>query len=86
MVRVDPRPTGACGPTDGAPAMIAAYTLLTERPTGRVERSCSSKAPYGSRREARSRVRHGRHQDGTLHPYHCAFCGAWHLGHTARRR
>ena len=66
--------------------MITAYALLTERPRSRVERSCSSKVPFDSRREAVSRVRHGRHQDGTLHPYHCAFCGAWHLGHRFRRR
>ncbi len=65
--------------------MIVAYTQFTERPADRVERSCTSKIPYASRREARSRVRHGRHQDGTLRAYHCQFCGAWHLGHTPRR-
>jgi hypothetical protein len=64
--------------------MIVAYTQFIERPTGRVERSCTSKVPYMSRREARSRVRHGRNQDGTLRPYRCPFCGAWHLGHKPR--
>jgi hypothetical protein len=48
--------------------VITACTLLVERPTGRVERSCTSKAPFGSRREARSRIRHGHGQDGTLRP------------------
>jgi hypothetical protein len=68
-----------------APAVITAYTLLVERPTDRIGRSCSSKIPYASRRDARARVRGGRHQDGTLRPYHCQFCDAWHLGHTRRR-
>jgi hypothetical protein len=71
---------------DGVPAMITAYTNLIERPTDRVERSCSSKSAFGSRRAARSHVSHGRHQDGTLRAYRCAFCGAWHLGHRPRRR
>ena len=64
---------------------ITAYTLLVERPTNRIERSCSSKIPYASRREARARVRDGRNQDGTLRPYHCQFCDLWHLGHSRRR-
>jgi hypothetical protein len=66
--------------------LITAYTLLVERPIGREERSCASKVPFSSRREARSRVRHGHGQDGTLRPYHCQFCGEWHLGHRPRRR
>jgi hypothetical protein len=64
---------------------MTAYTFLVERPTDRFERSCASKARYGSRRDARSRVRNSRNQDGTLKPYHCQFCDGWHLGHTPRR-
>ena len=81
---MDPRSTGIEDRPE-APAVITAYTLLTERPMNRLERSCSSKTPFASRREARSRVSGGRNQDGTLKPYHCEFCGAWHLGHTPRR-
>jgi hypothetical protein len=65
--------------------MIDAYTQLIERPIDRVQRSCISKTAFASRREARSRVSHGRHQDGTLRAYHCRFCDAWHLGHRRRR-
>ena len=83
-VYVDPRSTGTVDRPE-APAVITAYTLLVERPTDRVERSCSSKIPYASRRDARARVRGGRHEDGTLRPYHCQFCDAWHLGHAPRR-
>jgi len=68
---------------DGQPP--TAYTLLVEPPSDRVGRSCSSKIAYGSRREARARVRDGRNQDGTLRPYRCQFCGLWHLGHPRRR-
>lgn len=81
---MDPRSTGIVDRPE-PPAVITAYTLLIERPTNRVERSCSSKVPYASRRDARARVRGGRHQDGTLRPYHCQSCDAWHLGHSRRR-
>jgi len=46
-----------------------------------MERGCTSKARFLSRREARSMGRHGRHQDGSLRPYHCRFRDWWHLGH-----
>lgn len=61
--------------------MLADYRALIERPRSPIERGCTSKVPYDSRREARARSRNGRHQDGSLQPYHCQHCGAWHLGH-----
>ena len=64
--------------------MLADYRALIERPLSPIERACTSKVGYGSRREARTRARHGRHQDGTLRPYHCGNCGEWHLGHRRR--
>ena len=76
---MDPRSTGIVDRPE-APAMITAYTLLVERPVDRIGRSCSSKILSASRREARARVRGGRHQDGTLRPYHCQLCDQWHLG------
>ena len=66
--------------------MIAAYRDLIERSSDPIERSCSSKTPFTTRREATQRLRHGRSQDGTLRPYHCGHCGEWHLGHRPRRR
>lgn len=83
-VALDLRSTGIVDRSE-APAVITAYTVLVERPTNRVERSCSSKIPYATRREARARVRGGRNQDGTLRPYRCQFCDEWHLGHGRRR-
>lgn len=64
--------------------MLAEYRLFIERPISPIERGCTSKTGYASRREARMRSRHGRHQDGSLTAYHCAFCGLWHLGHRKR--
>jgi hypothetical protein len=64
--------------------MLAAYRALIERPLSPIERGCTSKVGYSSRREARTRSRHGRHQDGTLQPYRCGNCGDWHLGHRRR--
>ena len=61
--------------------MHAAYRTLTERPRSPIERGCTSKISFTSRREARTRSRHGRHMDGSLQPYRCVTCGAWHLGH-----
>jgi hypothetical protein len=49
-------------------------------------RACGSKAAYLSRGEARQRVRNGRHIDGAMKPYHCRYCGMWHLGHRRRPR
>lgn len=71
---------------EGRSIVITAYREYVERPLPYAERACTSKLAYASRREASSRVRHGRHQDGTLHPYRCGFCGGWHLGHRIRRR
>ena len=64
--------------------MQVAYRDLIDRRIPLVERGCTSKAAYDSRREAKNRARHGRHMDGSLRPYHCDHCGAWHLGHRRR--
>jgi hypothetical protein len=49
------------------------------------ERACESKAVYISRAHARSSVRSGRRQGGSLSPYRCRFCTMWHLGHRRHR-
>ena len=59
---------------------------LVNRQLPRLERSCLTKARFVSRDEARALARHGRHRDGQLSPYHCLYCGLWHLGHRRRRR
>ncbi|MFL5674937.1 MAG: hypothetical protein ACJ779_08025 [Chloroflexota bacterium] len=61
--------------------MLADYRSFIERPTSPLERGCTTKVAYTSRREARTRSRHGRHADGSLQAYHCRYCGGWHLGH-----
>jgi hypothetical protein len=61
--------------------MLADYRMFIDRDLPLIERGCTSKVAFESRRAARSRSRHGRHQDGSLAPYHCRYCGAWHLGH-----
>jgi len=61
------------------------YRLFINRDLPRIERGCTSKALFIRRREARSMGRHGRSQDGALRPYHCGWCGGWHLGHRPRR-
>jgi hypothetical protein len=57
------------------------YRQFINRDLPLLERGCTSKAAFGSRREARSLVRHVRRSDGQLHPYRCQNCGSWHLGH-----
>ena len=64
--------------------MLVDYRLFIGRASSPIERGCTSKITYSSRREARSTSRHGRHQDGSLAPYRCAHCGDWHLGHRRR--
>jgi hypothetical protein len=61
--------------------MQVAYRDLIDRRLPLVERSCTSKAAFVSRREASSLARHGRHSDGAMKPYHCRVCDFWHLGH-----
>jgi hypothetical protein len=61
--------------------VIAEYRHYINRDLPLVERACTSKAGYDSRREASNRVRHGSHSDGSLAPYHCRWCERWHLGH-----
>ncbi|MBI3752100.1 MAG: hypothetical protein HY263_10665 [Chloroflexi bacterium] len=64
--------------------MIADYRQLINRDLPLVERGCSSKAAYGTRGEARSLSRRGRHIGGRLAAYRCRWCGLWHLGHAHR--
>jgi len=65
--------------------VIANYRQFINRDLALIERGCTSKAAFVSRREARSWVRNGRRSDGSLGPYHCGVCGKWHLGHRRRR-
>jgi hypothetical protein len=65
---------------------LLAYRRLINRELPRLERSCTSKALFISRREAVSSTRGGHRGDGALHPYHCGHCGSWHLGHPRRVR
>ena len=65
---------------------LLAYRQFINRELPRVERSCTSKAMFVSRREAANLGRHGRGTDGAMKPYHCSTCGAWHLGHRRRMR
>ena len=60
---------------------LDAYHDLINRDLPLVDRGCTSKSVFVSRREARSSAKHGRSQDGTLHPYRCRYCAGWHLGH-----
>jgi hypothetical protein len=57
------------------------YRRFINRDLPLLERGCTSKAAFESRREARSLARQGRRSDGRSHPYHCRTCGSWHLGH-----
>lgn len=65
--------------------MAVDYRQFINRDLPRIERGCTSKVVFDSRREARSWVRHGRRSDGTTAPYHCGACGSWHVGHRRRR-
>lgn len=45
------------------------------------ETSCAGKHQHRNRAKAIKRlVRMGRHHR-FMQPYHCAFCGQWHIGH-----
>ncbi|HUG48948.1 MAG TPA: hypothetical protein VMP67_11125 [Candidatus Limnocylindria bacterium] len=63
---------------------------LVNRNLPPVERACLSKARFLSRREAGALARQGRltarDVGGQLAPYHCLYCGWWHLGHRLRRQ
>src|SRR5438067_6541720 len=48
---------------------VLAYRQLINRDLPKVERSCTSKAMFISRREAVSSTRRGHRGDGALHPY-----------------
>jgi hypothetical protein len=46
------------------------------------QRSCRGKVRLSSRVEARSAARDlVRRSGGSIQPYHCGFCGGWHVGH-----
>jgi hypothetical protein len=65
--------------------MTVDYHQFINRNLPLVERGCTSKAMFVSRGEARALVRHSRHTDGQVKPYHCGHCDGWHLGHRRRR-
>lgn len=60
---------------------VNSYLDLINRDLPLIDRGCTSKSVFVSRREARAMGRHGRSQDGALRPYHCQHCDGWHLGH-----
>jgi hypothetical protein len=62
------------------------YRTLINRDLPAVERGCTSKSPFTSRREATHVARHGRHASGQLEAYHCRWCDLWHLGPGRRNR
>jgi len=64
--------------------LTADYRNFINRDLPLVERGCTSKAAFLSRREARSLSRYSRRADGQVKPYHCANCDLWHLGHRRR--
>jgi hypothetical protein len=51
--------------------------------TAREYRSCASKIPNVSRREAKqiARLSATRCGGGSLNAYRCGYCGLWHVGH-----
>jgi len=58
------------------------YRRFINRDLPWVERSCTSKAPFRSRSEARSYIRSGFLTAGSsLRAYRCPFEDHWHLGH-----
>jgi hypothetical protein len=65
--------------------MALEYRQFINRDLPLVERSCTSKARFLSRLEARALMRSGRRFDGQCKPYHCRHCDGWHLGHPRRR-
>lgn len=67
------------------PAMSVDYRQFIDRDLPLIERGCTSKVLFLSRREARAWVRAGRRSDGRLDPYHCRYCDGWHVGHRHRR-
>jgi hypothetical protein len=56
--------------------------------TARELRSCASKVPHVSRREAKqvARLTTTRCGGGTVASYHCEYCGLWHVGHGRKVR
>jgi hypothetical protein len=64
--------------------MLGEYRTLINRDLPLIERGCTSKATFFSRREARSVSRSGWVGRGQLKPYHCPNCKQWHLGHPRR--
>ncbi|HEY8868203.1 MAG TPA: hypothetical protein VIM30_02290 [Candidatus Limnocylindrales bacterium] len=63
--------------------MTTDYRQFINRDLPLVERGCTSKISFESRREAKSVSRRGG--DGRLRPYHCGNCESWHLGHARQR-
>jgi hypothetical protein len=63
-----------------------AYRSFINRDLPLLDRGCTSKAVFVSRREARSLANHGRRMGPGLLPYRCRYCTGWHLGHWRRPR
>ena len=71
--------------------MVAGVVIVSPGRAGTVswfeQRSCLQKVAYVSRGEARNAAHavEGCH-GGRLKPYHCRFCGGWHVGHPMVKR
>jgi hypothetical protein len=44
-------------------------------------KQCVGKIRHASADAAHAANRHTRGRFGVMRPYHCTFCGGWHVGH-----
>jgi len=64
---------------------LVSYRQFINRELPPLDRGCTSKAVFVSRREAQTSTRRNVRSDGSLRPYHCRHCDGWHMGHPRRR-
>jgi hypothetical protein len=78
--------------TDGETAEMVAGVVVVSAAQERAatwfeQRSCRCKVRFEGRWSARAAAGElVRRQGGTIGPYHCRFCGGWHVGHPMARR
>lgn len=85
-----PMPKRACDPQSGkghtmtAPVRRSRFSDEMHR-----QRGCVGKKRYGDQATAQAKVdamrAKFRNIDKTLAPYHCRFCGLWHLGRSKKK-
>ena len=63
---------------------VVDYRQFINRALPPVERGCTSKAVFVSRREAQTSTRRNSRSDGSLRAYRCRYCVGWHMGHARR--